>query len=58
MAKNVPGAEWIPVNAWANLYNGKTYHDNYDAAGLTIFIPYWVKPAVAEAARWRSRSVG
>ena len=50
LAKNVPGAEWIPVNAWANLYNGKTYHDNYDAAGLTIFIPYWVKPAVAEAA--------
>ena len=50
MAKNVPGAEWIPVNAWANIYNGKTYHDNYDAAGLTIFIPYWVKPAVAEAA--------
>ncbi len=50
MAKNVPGAEWIPLNAWANLYNGKTYHDNYDAAGLTIFIPYWVKKDVAKAA--------
>ncbi len=50
MAKNVPGAEWIPVNAWANLYDGNTYHDNYDAAGLTVFIPYWVKPEVAKAA--------
>ena len=50
MAKNVEGAEWVAVNAWANLYDGKTYHDNYAAAGLTIFIPYWVKPAVAEAA--------
>ena len=50
MAKNVEGAEWVAVNAWANLYDGKTYHDNYDAAGLTIFIPYWVKKDVAEAA--------
>ncbi len=50
MAKNVPGAEWIPVNAWANIYDGKTYHDNYDAAGLTVFIPYWVSDETAKAA--------
>ncbi|MBQ3080610.1 MAG: hypothetical protein IJC48_11540 [Clostridia bacterium] len=50
MAKNVEGAEWIPVNAWANIYDGKTYHDNYDAAGLTVFIPGWVSDEVAAAA--------
>ena len=50
MAKNVEGAEWIPVNAWANKYDGKTYHDNYDAAGLTVFIPYWVSDETAKAA--------
>lgn len=50
MAKNVPGAEWIPVNAWANLYDGRTLHDNYDAAGLTVFIPYWVSDETAVAA--------
>lgn len=50
MAKNVEGAEWIPVNAWANIYNGKTYHDNYDAAGLTIFVPGWVSEETAAAA--------
>ena len=50
MAKNVPGAEWIPVNAWANIYDGRTLHDNYDAAGLTVFIPYWVSDETAKAA--------
>ena len=50
MAKNVEGAEWIPVNAFANIYSGKTLHDQYDAAGLTIFIPGWVKDDVAIAA--------
>ncbi|MBP3648394.1 MAG: hypothetical protein J6K73_01280, partial [Clostridia bacterium] len=50
MAKNVEGAEWIPVNCWANKYDGRTLHDNYDAAGLTVFIPYWVSDETAVAA--------
>ncbi len=50
MAKNVPGAEWIPVNCWANIYDGRTLHDNYDAAGLTVFIPHWVSDETAKAA--------
>lgn len=50
MANNVEGAEWTAVNAWANKYNGKTYHDVYDAAGLSIFIPGWVKEETAIAA--------
>lgn len=50
MAKNVEGAEWIPVNCFANIYSGKTLHDQYDAAGLSVFVPGWVEEDVAIAA--------
>lgn len=50
MANNVEGAEWIPVNCFANQYSGKTLHDKYDAAGLSVFIPGWVKEETAIAA--------
>lgn len=50
MAKNVEGAEWIPVNCFQNIYTGDYLHDIYDASGLSIFIPGWVDEKVATAA--------
>ena len=49
MAKNVPGAYWLPVNCMTNK-DGYTFHSTYAANGLKIFIPGWVSDEVAAAA--------
>ncbi len=49
MAKNVPGAYWLPANCMTNK-DGYTFHSTYAANGLKIFIPGWVSDEVAAAA--------
>ena len=51
LKKNVgEQAEWISVNCFANIEDGRTLHDVYQAAGLSVFIPWWVDDQTAIAA--------
>ena len=51
LKKNVgENAEWVTVNCFANIEDGRTLHDIYQANGLSVFIPYWVEDDVAVAA--------
>ena len=51
LKKNVgENAEWIPLNCFANIEDGRTLHDIYQANGLSVFIPFWVDDKTAEAA--------
>lgn len=49
LEKNV-GGQWKPLNCYANIYDGRTRHDVYNANGLHIFIPSWVSEETAKAA--------
>lgn len=51
LKKNVgEHAEWVPVNCFANIEDGRTLHDVYQANGLSVFVPYWVDEEHAIAA--------
>lgn len=43
-------AEWVTVNCFANIEDGRTLHDIYQANGLSVFVPYWVSDEKAIAA--------